>query len=170
MRKRQLPLSVFLLLCALSMTQSAYYFPQLPETVAIHFGLSGRPDSWSSKTTMIAFSYGLTVFMLILFLGISCGMSRIPESLVNLPNKRYWLSEERRRETFEWLSHHLLWFGSATVLFLLDLHHQIFQVNLGRAHFLSHVFLGLGLYIICVVISSITLFRKFKRVPSSVPK
>ncbi|MEN6439256.1 MAG: DUF1648 domain-containing protein [Syntrophobacter sp.] len=167
MTMRRLSLSVFLVLCALCMAQSAYYHPQLPERVALHFGPSGRPDSWSTKTAFITLSYAVTAFSLILFLGISYGMSKIPPSLINLPNKDYWLSEKRKQETIEFMFHYFLWFGSATVLLLLDVFHQSIQVHLGRADSLPHIQQSLGLYICFAIVWIIGLFIKFGRIKES---
>jgi uncharacterized membrane protein len=71
---RRLSLSVFLSLCALCVAQAVYFYPQLPEKVAVHFGPSGRPDLWSTKMVFITFYYTVTGIIFILFFGVSYGM------------------------------------------------------------------------------------------------
>jgi uncharacterized membrane protein len=165
----RLALIVFLVLCALCLAQPAYYYPQLPEKVAVHFGVSGTPDSWSGKWAFTLFSYAVVLSILVLFLGISHGMSRIPPALINMPNKDYWLSENRRRETTGFMSRYVLWLGSGTVLFLLDIFHQSIQVSLGRTAGLPHIYLSLGLYACFVAAWTIGLYKKFGQV-SEEPK
>jgi uncharacterized membrane protein len=158
---RRISLTVFLVLCVLCVAQGVYYYPLLPERVASHFGLSGQPDAWSTKTSFVTFYFIITGFVTLLFLGIRFGMSKIPSSLINMPNKDYWLSPERKQETFDFMSHYFLWFASATLLLMLAMFHQTFQVNLGRANGLSHPMLSIGLYIGFSVLWTIGLVRRF---------
>jgi len=119
-KMRRLSLTVFLVLCILCVAQAVYYYPLLPDTVASHFNGAGQPDAWSSKATFVKIYLVATGLVAILFLAINFVMSKIPVSMINLPNKDYWLSEERRQDTFAFLSHYFLWFASATLLLLLD--------------------------------------------------
>jgi hypothetical protein len=91
-------------------------------------------------------------------------------SLINLPNKDYWLSSEHKQETFDFLFCYFLGFASATLLLLLDMIHQAFQVHLGRANTLSHPMLGLGLYVGFTVIWSIGLLMKFAKKGKAQPE
>lgn len=145
------------------MAQAIWYYPQLPEKVASHSGPSGQPDAWSTKKFFITI-YILTTggCALILFL-ISFGLPKIPVSLINLPKKDYWLSLGRRKKTFEFLSQYFLWFASATLIFLLDMFQQSFQVHLGKAQSLPHPLLSLGLYTGFTVVWSIGMVIKFKK-------
>jgi hypothetical protein len=40
-------------------------------------------------------------------------LGRIPDSLINLPNKAMWLAPERRQDTIDWIANRLAWFGFA---------------------------------------------------------
>lgn len=138
-----------------------YYFFLLPDTVASHFGSSGRPDAWSSRNLFIIVylvSVGMTG---VIFLGIIFGIPQFPHIMINLPNKDFWLSEERREETFHFFFHYFLWFGSATLLLLLDIFHQSFMVHLGRAVSLQHAWLSIILYLGFSVVWSVGLFVRF---------
>ncbi len=140
-------LVVFLVLCALCVAHALYFYPQLPDTVASHFGARGEPDNWSGKGTFLGLHLVVMVVTAVTFLGIAWGVPHMPDDMVNLPNKAYWLAPERRQETFGFLSGAFLWFGSATLLLLLDTAHQSFRVHLGRAPALQHAWLSLGLYV-----------------------
>jgi uncharacterized membrane protein len=138
-----------------------WYYPQLPDKVASHFGASGQPNAWSTKTFFVAFYLVIIGISVLFFLGISFGISRVPVALINMPNKDYWLSGERRNKTFDFMSQYFLWFGSVTLLMWLDLLHQSFQVHLGKVNSLPHPMLGLGLYIGVTILWIIGLIVKF---------
>jgi uncharacterized membrane protein len=152
-----------LALCALCVVQALTFYPLLPEKVASHFGVSGQPDAWSTRASLVGCYLLITGICAILFLGISFGLSKLPPSLINLPNKDHWLSLERRQETFDFLFSYNLWFASATLLLLMDLFGQTFQVALGKAKALPHPMLSLGLYIGFAAAWSIGLYIKFKK-------
>jgi uncharacterized membrane protein len=163
MTKHTISRTVFIVLAVLCLTQAAYYYPLLPDTVASHFGRSGKPDAWSSKLFFVNF-YLITIgIIVILFPGIGSGMSKMPDSLINLPNKDYWLSPERRQETSESLSQYFYWFGSATLLLMLDIFHQSFLVHLGKAKSLDHPMLSVVTYVDFSVLWSIGLIAKFMK-------
>lgn len=160
---KRLSLTVFLALCALCVAQAVYYYPRLPETVASHFGLNGQPDAWSSKTFFVAFYLVMTGICVGLFVGVTLAMPKIPVWAINLPNKDYWLSEDRKQSTFDFLFHYFLWFASATLVFLLHTFHQAFQVHLGKADGLTHPLLSVGIFIGFSVVWSLGLLVKFGR-------
>ena len=68
----------------------------LPETVAIHFGLGGRPDGWASKEThaLLMFFVDVIAFLPIYF--SSAVIDRMPARFLSLPYKAYWLKGENR--------------------------------------------------------------------------
>jgi uncharacterized membrane protein len=158
---RILSLSVFLGLCVLCVAHALYYYPQLPDTVASHFGMGGQPDDWSSKATILAVYLVLVAVLALMFLGFSFGLAHLPVSLLNVPHKEYWLSPERRQETYAFLSSYFLWFASATLLLVFDMMQQTFQVNLGKADALPHPLLSLGLYIGFALLWCVGLFMRF---------
>ncbi len=154
--------TVVLLLC---LGQITYYYPVLPDRVASHFGASGNPDAWSSKDSFIKTSLFAVGLVAVLFSCIGCMLRKIPASLINLPNKDYWLAPERREKTFDILSQYFLWFGSATLLLLLDMLHQTFRVHLGKARSLEHPVTSIVVYSGFSLIWSIRLIAKFKHRP-----
>ena len=152
---------MFLMLWALCVGYAVYCYPKMPDEVASHFGTGGQPDGWTSKASFITFYLVFTGLMALMFLGISFGMSKIPVSLINLPNKDYWLSPERKQNTFDFMFWYMLCFGSATLLLMLDILYQSFQVHLGKAETLPHFMLSLGLYLGITGVWIVGLYIKF---------
>jgi hypothetical protein len=107
----------------------------------------------------------VVAFIAVLFPGIGLILSKTPAALINLPNKSYWLSPERKQETIAVLSRQFLWFGTATLLLLLDMMHQTFKVHLGKAQALEHPWISIVVYVAFSVLWSIGLIVKFARKP-----
>ena len=156
---------LFIVLLVLCVGQSLYYYPLLPDRVASHFGASGQPDAWADKEILVKIYLGVVAFIAILFPGIGFLISKTPPSMINLPNKDYWLSPERRQDTMDTLSRQFLWFGSATLLLLLDIFHQSFKVHLGKAPTLEHAITTIVAYVAFSTLWSIGLIVKFMRRP-----
>lgn len=147
MNLKKLSVTVLLSLSALCTAHALYYYPQLPDIVATHFGATGRPDAWAPKEAFLNVYLFTLAFCTVIFLGISFTASRLPVSMINLPNKSYWLAPERKQETLDFLFHYFLWFASATILLLCDVMHQAFQVHLGRSEVLPHPVVSLACYL-----------------------
>lgn len=152
-------------LFGLAIAHALYYHGQLPDTVASHFGANGEADGWSSKTTFTALYIVTVVAMALCFVGPIWLIPRIPDSMINMPRKDYWLAPERRQATFEVINECLLWFASATMLFLLDMFHQTIQANLGGTSTLSHVWWSLGIFLVFTTAWCVLFYRHFLRVP-----
>lgn len=162
---RNISLIVFILLLLLCIGHAMYYYPLLPDRVASHFGASGRPDAWSSKESFVKIYLIVVAVIALLFPGIGLILRKTPASMMNLTNKDYWLSPERKDETIAILYRQFLWFGSATLLLLLDIFHQSFRVHLGKAQALDHPIASIVVYVVFTTFWSIGLIMKFKLKP-----
>jgi hypothetical protein len=98
-----------------------------------------------------------------MFTALSYGIPKMPVSLINLPNKEYWLGPERKEETFSLIRESFLWFGSATMLLLIDIFRQVFIVNINGDKSLSHPLLALGCYMAFALVWSIGMIARFVR-------
>lgn len=161
MNSKKPALSVFTLLCAACVWHALSYYHLLPETVAHHFGASGQPDAWGSKTSFLAIYLFVVALMAAMFFAINLALPNIPYALINLPNKEFWLAPERRQQTMDSMIAAFFWFGSITLILLLDIFHQSFQVHLGKATGLEHAWLSLGLYLIVSLLWCVAAFAKF---------
>jgi uncharacterized membrane protein len=161
---RKLSLIVFIILLLVCIGHVAYYYPLLPDRVASHFGASGQPDAWSGKDSFVKIYLVVVAFIAVMFPGIGLILRKSPVSMINLPNKDYWLSPERKLETIEVLFRQFLWFGSATLL-LLDMMDQTFRVHLGKAQALDHPVASIVVYVLFTTLWSIALIVKVMRKP-----
>jgi hypothetical protein len=167
MRLRQLSLLVFLLICVLGAVHAAYWQPRLPEHMATHFDMSGKPDGWSTKWTFFLIYYGVAAVSALLLFGVALLFRFLPAGMMNLPNKDLWLSPEHERETRDFLFYYFFWFASATLLLLVDLAEQTFQFNLGKAAALPHLMLSLGCYFAFTALWTVGLVASFIKKPKT---
>jgi len=130
MGNTRLPNSIFVLLIVVAAVQLNYYAQRLPDIVGSHFGTSGLASAWQTKAAFL----GVEVIIIVLATVISFGVPRLitamPASAINLPNKEFWLSPERREETFLFLRSQMAWFGCALLGFLLFVMELVFRANL----------------------------------------
>jgi uncharacterized membrane protein len=116
-------------LMLLGVFQHVWYWPQLPERVATHFGIDGKPNDWMSRSrstvVFLALQLGIPVFML----AMTSLAARMPVSMVNIPNREYWLDKERRSATMAHMSSMITWIAVLTSLFMTVIGHLTFIAN-----------------------------------------
>jgi hypothetical protein len=57
-------------------------------------------------------------------------IGKTPVRLINLPNRSYWLAEERRQDTINTLKRYSYIMGSLTIGFLLFIFNYVFYKNI----------------------------------------
>ena len=164
MRRSAVALVVFFVLLLMVVVHMAFYYPLLPERMASHFDLQGNPDSWSSKPTFFAVYAGMLFGVAGLLLGVGLAMRWIPVSLVNLPNKDYWLAPQRKSESLALVRCYLLWMTNATIALLAGCVHLTFRANLVRDPDLGPALMVIiGLYLVFTLVWCIGLFWQFRK-------
>ncbi|MDP1561384.1 MAG: DUF1648 domain-containing protein [Pirellulaceae bacterium] len=106
-----------------------WYWTQLPERIATHFDAQGKPDGWMDKRSATLLFAGLVTFLPLFFVGIGLMIRSLPTSSINLPNREYWLSAERRDETLRWMNGWMMWFAVSITIFLVTINHLTFIAN-----------------------------------------
>ena len=109
----------------------AFYWTRLPERVAVHFGVGGEPDGWSARTTFAILMLSIAGGQFVLFWLISRFLGRLPDALINVPYRDYWLAPERRQRCFELVGDWLGILVAGTMAFMLALQHVVVEANLG---------------------------------------
>lgn len=154
-------LSLFVVLVA----QIVYFYPQLPATVPIHFGLNGEADRWASKSAWLIFQLILVGILSIVTFGLPKLIEKNNDSFINLPNKEYWLAPERRAETMAKIGNHFQYLGIALFALFNFLTFDTVQAALTESNRLSDFF---WLYFVgflgFMVIWTFKFCRKFEEV------
>jgi uncharacterized membrane protein len=161
MRPPQVALVVML---AVAAVQIAYYYPQLPDVVASHFGISGAADSWEPKSNF----FGVFGFIYILFATLFWALPHLimasPPALINMPNKGYWLAPGRREITAHLVADQMSWFAVALAGFLIAVCQLAIVANLpGRSGNLgSGIWWLLGIFLIFTIVWLTRFVRSFR--------
>ena len=153
------------LLILASVVQIFYYYPQLPEVIASHFNSTGTANGWQPKRAFFGLYSGVLVFLVSIFLGLPPFLDRVPNSLINLPRKEYWLAPKRRAETFSFINAQMLIYGNATLAFILVVFQLALQTNLRPQKQLASTTMLpiLGAYILFSLVWTVRFIRKFKK-------
>ena len=101
----------------------------LPETVASHFGASGDPNGFMTRTFYIGIMLVVIVGVPLLLVAVTGMALSNPNARINLPNGDYWLAPERRGNTVEFLRLHAARFASMLVVFLCYVHWLVVRAN-----------------------------------------
>ena len=156
-------LATMVLLVFVGVGQLAFYYDQLPENVASHFNAQGEADGYMSKSThmvmMGALLIGTPAFMFL----IAWGLRFMPNDLINMPHKEYWLADERRLESLAVVATGLYSISIATQLLLLYINQLVTWENLGQGGMSGpYPWVALGVYLGYTIGFCIWLSRRFQ--------
>ncbi|MDR0634321.1 MAG: DUF1648 domain-containing protein [Azoarcus sp.] len=98
----------------------------LPPTVASHFDASGTADSFVSRGTYLAV---MIVMVILVPLMVAFASRVFPENVLNIPNKSYWLSPERRAGSLAFISLWSQWCSIGVTVFFCYLHWLVVRGN-----------------------------------------
>lgn len=106
--------------------QTVYFYSRMPPVMASHFGPDGHANGWQSKEAFFGFSCGISAILAFVFMGMPIFIRRLPNRLINLPHKDYWLAPERREASLAYLANQMELIGaSALILVSVILHFSI---------------------------------------------
>jgi uncharacterized membrane protein len=125
----RLPTAVFAVLAFVGFLQARMVAATMPPVVATHFGSSGAPNGWQTQSQFFTLELILLGVCLLLAFGIPRLVGALPLSLVNVPNKEYWLAPERRDATLAYFKAQFAWFGCVVLAFLLVVNQLVFKAN-----------------------------------------
>jgi len=127
----RMPLVVMGVLLIAALAQLVVFLPMLPEPLASHFDGAGRANGWSSRTAFVSIELVVLLVIVLFFAALPASFRRLPDSMINLPRKRYWLAPERRDESLGFLIASLNWFGCACLALMVAVTHLVIRVNRG---------------------------------------
>ncbi|HTU61018.1 MAG TPA: DUF1648 domain-containing protein, partial [Polyangiales bacterium] len=105
-------------------------WPQLPPRVASHFNGRGQPDGFMPReaffTDLALIGGGLIVLLLL----APALLRLLPNNLINMPHRDYWLAPERRSESFGYIAIWFGWFAIATSVLLVAMLNLTLRANI----------------------------------------
>ena len=142
----------------------------LPARMATHFGSGGMADGWASSQTNALTMTGINTLMFVMLYFSPQLISIFPPRLVNLPNKRYWLSPEHLDEAKATIGGYIWQFGAVSFIFMFVLGCLTIHANLSEPVRLHEptIYAALIALLIYTVVWCIALFKAF-RIPKDQP-
>jgi hypothetical protein len=139
----------------------------LPPVVASHFAAGGNADGFMPRNGYLVLMAPISVGIPLL-VALCNGLLRfVPPSMVNLPNRDYWLAPERKEETYAFLRNHCIYLAVLVALFLCFVHCLVLQANaLEPPQLLLPLFIpGSVCFLLAVCVWIAVLFAHFVRRP-----
>ena len=162
--KRKFALRILWLTFLLFVALQIYYYPQLPERMAVHFGPSGKANSFMNKVNSFWLDIGILFFLSLLMWSLSVIIYKVKDIWLNLPNKDYWLAPQRRKDTLDYLSTSILNIGIATNIFIILLFYEVILANLSGSSRLNPAFwLVFLLYLLGIFWFTFSFVKKFSK-------
>jgi uncharacterized membrane protein len=124
-----IPVIILVVLCSIFVAYLIYSAPLLPDKVATHFGAGGQPNGWMSRSEHLILMGALGLGMPLVSVIIALLSRYIPSGMVNIPNRQYWLSPERREQTSRYITRQMFWMASLEVAFFAGIQWSIVEAN-----------------------------------------
>lgn len=116
---RKFPLVLFGALLAAAAARVVSLAAALPPIVAVHFNAAGDANGFMTREGCRQFMLTLTLGAPLFVVLVTALVPRlVPPSMVNVPNRAYWLAPERSRDSIAFLSEQGVWFGCILLVFL----------------------------------------------------
>lgn len=147
-------------------SQIALWFNDLPEQVPSHFDGNGQVDGHMNRVAFCSTMGLMNLVFLIGFPLLGLLTKYIPDSLVNMPNKDYWLAPNRRDNSMRTMTDFLTAIGWMTSWLFIG----IFQMSAlvavkARETINPEFYLVMGIYLVVIVAMVVFLHFKF-RIPT----
>ncbi|HEX2752170.1 MAG TPA: DUF1648 domain-containing protein [Alphaproteobacteria bacterium] len=112
--------------------QLQHYLPLLPDTMAIRFELNGTPNGWMSREGFALYYAVLLIFMTGVCAITGMFLKKMPDRLINIPHKGYWLAPERREKSLRSLQSMTDMIGVVVGFFIILMMQAVIAANLDK--------------------------------------
>jgi uncharacterized membrane protein len=101
----------------------------LPDRLASHFDSLGNANGWMIRPQFFAMYVVLIALAAALVYLPPLFIARASTSIINLPNKEYWLAPERRTDTLAFFAKQFAWFGCIFLLLEISVMQLVVESN-----------------------------------------
>jgi hypothetical protein len=163
---RKYPIVLFCALLAAAAWRVSVLAGYLPEIVAVHFDASGNPNGFTTREGcrqfMLWFTLGVPVFIVFVTVLIP---RLLPPTMINIPNRAYWLAPERTGESLRFLSEQGVWFGCIFLAFAACVDELLLKANSTMPPVLpTGQFVGSMMLLFAAIgVWAVRMFRRFGR-------
>ena len=136
----------------------------MPPKVASHFGPGGSANGYMWRDTYVYFMLAFVVLLPLFFNFVASAVARLPVTMINIPNRDYWLAPERRGLVVDRLRRQMQVFSAMLVVFLCFVHWEVMRANQSMPPMLDsrRFMLGMGLFMAALIVWIVSLRRQFR--------
>jgi len=137
----------------------------LPATVAAHFDRRGAANGWMTRDAYTLFMVAFAVGVPLLIVTITSAVARVAPGTLNIPNRKYWNTPERRAIAVAKVTTSTVWLAILVSAFIVGVHWLLIRANTGaRAHLPNDALYALlGIFAVAIVAWAVALFARFRR-------
>jgi uncharacterized membrane protein len=146
------------------------HYNLLPPRMASHFDLQGNANGWSTKGQFIGFMAIMLMVVSMAPVSIVSAALFMPASVINMSHKEYWFAPEREAESRRALAEWGLWFGGATLWYMVLVLHDALKANLRQPPRLEFIWWMLAGYLAIVGYLIYRMIMRFGRPPAEAVK
>lgn len=139
----------------------------LPSIVASHFGTGGQANGFMAKGSYTMLMLAVVIAAPALVAALALLAHILPPQLINLPNRKYWLSPEQRAASLDALASLGLRLAAGLAVFLCFIHWLLVRANSRQPPALREeewLFGGLAVFGAATLFWIFSLYRRFSRV------
>ncbi len=155
---------IFFALVALAIIQVAYYYPQMPDTLASHFDGLGAPNAWASREGFFVL-YAVILLMLVVVFVFVPGWSEKRASFgMKIPHRDHWLAAKRIEATRQFFRRQMILMGIVHLSLAIYVMQLAILANFEqqpRLH--GSIYWALGLYFVFLIAWLIHFFLHFRK-------
>ena len=130
-RRLSIPVALLAVMTCASIAFFIFFGRDFPPSMAVHFGIGGRPDRYVDRVKFIVLGSFLSLMLPTLIATLVGVLPRVlPTSMLNLPNKNYWMAAERREHALNVMLWFGLWLACLVQAFLMVVNVGIYRANL----------------------------------------
>jgi hypothetical protein len=113
-----------------SLGQLAWYLPRMPAAMATHYDAAGLPNGFMAPGTALGVHLFILGVLALGFVVLPALLGKFAVGLINIPNRGYWLSPERRAASLAALRTRMEILGCAALALMLAVGECSFHANL----------------------------------------
>lgn len=142
---------------------NAFYYQFLPEKAAAHFAFSGKADAWMPKGFLTIFNICIYFLISGILVTFAYAFKYFPENTINLPNKNFWLNQENKLSTYNYLKNWTLKLTNILCSFFLLLLIFTLEANFTDRKQLPFLFPVVFIVLMIVITyHTVSLYKKFR--------
>ena len=152
---------IWLLTLVVACGQMVLWWPELPDVLATKFDFQGQARGQTPKSTYYCVHIAASFIVVLPLVGSV--LRYLPNGLINIPNKKYWLSPERRDQTLRDSARSFGVISILSVWMLIGLFHLIAEVaTQRRAGIAPASTIFMAIYLGAIAVLCIQMLRKYR--------